>query len=185
MFYGRGTPEVALRLALVSRRLPSREMGCQGAGVSTQGYLAHKKTAIPLGPPYGLGHEPTVGSQKREYFYERGIPVRPRQALRPPGNKWMFLARSVGHMLRKGNPLLCSLRDIVLHMSSYRPCVCCTAKNVYTLSQKRDGIAHSVDPAPTLLLHPSATAPERLVHIPNTAHRPNIPKTGHRSKCLR
>ena len=30
---------------------------------SVQGYLAHKKTPTPLGPPWGSRHHPTVGSQ--------------------------------------------------------------------------------------------------------------------------
>jgi hypothetical protein len=40
-----------------------------------QGYLAHKKTPIPLGLPQNPRHRPTVGSWGEVVFYERGAPV--------------------------------------------------------------------------------------------------------------
>jgi len=43
---------------------------------SLQGYLAHKKTPTPLGPPYDPRHRPTVGSSGGAFSYERGTPVR-------------------------------------------------------------------------------------------------------------
>jgi len=42
-----------------------------------QGYLAHKKTPNPLGPPEGPRHSPTVGSYGGAVSYERGTPVGP------------------------------------------------------------------------------------------------------------
>jgi len=43
--------------------------------VVVQGYLAHKKTPPPLGPPKGPRHSPTVGSYGEAFSYERGTPV--------------------------------------------------------------------------------------------------------------
>ena len=40
-----------------------------------QGYLAHKKHLPSLGPPYGPGHSPIVGSYGGAVSYERGTPV--------------------------------------------------------------------------------------------------------------
>ena len=39
-----------------------KERGARGQLVRTQGYLAHKKQPIPLGPPYDPRHGPTVWS---------------------------------------------------------------------------------------------------------------------------
>ena len=39
-----------------------------------QGYLAHKKTPSPLGPPQGPRHSPTVGSQGGAVSCERSTP---------------------------------------------------------------------------------------------------------------
>ena len=40
-----------------------------------QGYLAHKKTPTPLGPPQDPMHSPTVGSCGGAVSYERGTTV--------------------------------------------------------------------------------------------------------------
>ena len=40
-----------------------------------QGYLAHKKQRLPLGPPYDPRHSPTAGSQGGVVSYERDTPV--------------------------------------------------------------------------------------------------------------
>jgi len=44
-----------------------------------QGYLAHKKTRNPLGPPYGPRHGPNVGSYEAAVSHERGslVPLTP------------------------------------------------------------------------------------------------------------
>jgi hypothetical protein len=42
---------------------------------TTQGYLAHKKTQLPLGPPQEPRHGRTVGSYRVAVSYERGSPV--------------------------------------------------------------------------------------------------------------
>ena len=39
------------------------------------GYLFHKKTLTPLGPPQGPGHWPTAGSEGVAFFYKRDTPV--------------------------------------------------------------------------------------------------------------
>jgi len=41
-----------------------------------QGYLAHKKTPTPLGPPQDPRHRPTVGSQGGALSYERGARIK-------------------------------------------------------------------------------------------------------------
>jgi len=43
--------------------------------ISVQGYLAHKKPPLPLGPPYGPRRGPTVGCKGGAVAYERGNPV--------------------------------------------------------------------------------------------------------------
>jgi len=48
---------------------PRRGAGC------IQGYLAHKKTPTPLGPPQDPRHRPTVGSYGVAVSYTRGSPV--------------------------------------------------------------------------------------------------------------
>ena len=40
-----------------------------------QGYLAHKKRALPLGPPHGPRNEPTEESGRGVVSYERGTPA--------------------------------------------------------------------------------------------------------------
>ena len=42
---------------------------------AVQGYLAHRKEPLPLGPPYDSGYSPTAGSQEGVVSYERGTPV--------------------------------------------------------------------------------------------------------------
>ena len=44
-------------------------------GRGLQGYLAHRKTPTPLGPPWDPRHRPTVGSWAEEVSYERGTPA--------------------------------------------------------------------------------------------------------------
>ena len=41
-----------------------------------QGHLAHVKQPLPLGPPQGPRHVPTVGSLGGDVSCERGTPVR-------------------------------------------------------------------------------------------------------------
>ena len=43
--------------------------------VRVQGYLVHKKTPTPLGPPQDPAHGPTGGSQEGAFSYDRGTPV--------------------------------------------------------------------------------------------------------------
>ena len=43
--------------------------------LGVQGYLAHEKAPIPLGPPKGPKHSPTIGSEQVALSYERGTPV--------------------------------------------------------------------------------------------------------------
>ena len=43
--------------------------------VEVQGYLAHKKSPTPLGPPKDPAHMPTVGSYGVAFSYQRGTPV--------------------------------------------------------------------------------------------------------------
>ena len=40
-----------------------------------QGYLAHKKTPTPLGPPWDPRHGATIGFYEKAFSYERGTPV--------------------------------------------------------------------------------------------------------------
>jgi len=40
-----------------------------------QGYLAHKETPPPLGPPWDHGHHINVGSYGQTLSHERGTPV--------------------------------------------------------------------------------------------------------------
>ena len=43
--------------------------------VIIRGFLAHKKTPTPLGPPQGPNHSPTVGTYRAAVCYEQGTPV--------------------------------------------------------------------------------------------------------------
>ena len=51
-----------------------------------RGYLAHKKTPKPLGPPCDPRHGPTVLSWEGALSYERGTPVRPHTRVAGGGN---------------------------------------------------------------------------------------------------
>ena len=58
-----------------------------GRGTPIQGYVAHKKTSTPLGPPYNTTHRPTVGSCGVGGCYKLGNPVQgylTHAALPPP-----------------------------------------------------------------------------------------------------
>ena len=44
-----------------------------------QGYLAHKKSPTPLGPPQGPMLSRTAGSLGGAFSYERGTPVDPER----------------------------------------------------------------------------------------------------------
>ena len=60
--------------------------------LSLQGYLAHKKTLTPLGPPYDPTHRPTVGSYEGLFCYERGsLSIPPSLGL----YKFLHLSRSL------------------------------------------------------------------------------------------
>ena len=43
--------------------------------LTVQGYLAHKNTPTPVGPPEGPRHMTSVGSYGAAVSYERGTPV--------------------------------------------------------------------------------------------------------------
>ena len=58
---------------VVTRGRPCR--GTSSTRTTVQGYLAHKKTPPPLGPPYNPRHGYTVGSYGVAVSYERGTPV--------------------------------------------------------------------------------------------------------------
>jgi len=58
---------------VVTRDRPCRDTSITRTTV--QGYLAHKKTPPPLGPPYDPRHDYTVGSYGVAVSYERGTPV--------------------------------------------------------------------------------------------------------------
>ena len=71
-----------------------------------QGYLAHQKQPLSLGPLQGPRHIPAVGSSGGAVSYERGTPVRPQHLLQPstapttedcwsPYSKCGFLNRNV------------------------------------------------------------------------------------------
>ena len=55
-------PGVVLSVARVAEYSGEETALMQVAYCSLQGYLAHKKTPIPLGQPYDPRHSPTVGS---------------------------------------------------------------------------------------------------------------------------
>ena len=61
---------------LVSK--PGRGSSLMRKRLRIQGYLAHKKTPTPLGPPYDPRHGPTVGSYGVAVSCERGTPVHQR-----------------------------------------------------------------------------------------------------------
>ena len=48
---------------------------CRGIGNAIQGYLAHKKTLTPQGPPWAPWHRATVGSYGEAFSYERVTPA--------------------------------------------------------------------------------------------------------------
>jgi len=56
-----------------------------------QGYLAHRKTPTPLGPPLDPRHMPTIGSLGCAFSYERGTLI----GIREGGNE----VRCASHLL--------------------------------------------------------------------------------------
>ena len=68
-----------------------------------QGFLAHKQTTSPLGPPSGPRHGPAVGSQGGAFSYERGpsgSPARARLGTRRPSPRYSVWGLDV---IRKGS----------------------------------------------------------------------------------
>ena len=69
---------LSLELFLARARSLSRSLTfslARSLSRARQGYLAHKKTPTPLGPPYDPRHRPTVGSHGGAVSYERGTPA--------------------------------------------------------------------------------------------------------------
>jgi hypothetical protein len=55
---------------------PDGVRGSPSASLPVQGFLAHKKTPMPLGPPYDPKHGPTAGSSGGAFSCKGGTPVR-------------------------------------------------------------------------------------------------------------
>ena len=79
-----------------------------------QGYLAHKKTPTPLGPPEDPGPRPAVGSQSVTVSYERGTSVMDPhlriipQTLVTEGSYWMIGITMVYDSIRTGTWHTCA-----------------------------------------------------------------------------
>ena len=97
--YEQGTPVLDLGLiaaahAPLLHRNPLRQT--PRPWHTLQGYLAHKKTPTPPGPPKDPRHRPTVGSEGGAFPYERGTPVNPQPSPHSPPTVLMILSCKFG-----------------------------------------------------------------------------------------
>ena len=80
-----------------------------------QGYLVHKKSPNPIGPPYGRGHGPTVGSYGVAVSYKRRTPVPVPETGIVPGSG----SRGRGYSARR-----CGMREAFLLLNGDVPGWC-------------------------------------------------------------